>query len=346
MPALQIAGENAMATYHPSTTKLVICARHPFTLWHPAPEMRERVQHHWPEMRVLHLLDYDLLPTELPDADIFVGYSLRPQQLAIARQLKWIHSTAAGVMQLMYPELRQSGIAVTNASGVHNVPIAEHVLGLMIALARRFPDCFREQQRSKWAQQEIWDARPRPRELQGQVALLIGLGEVGQAIARAVRALGMRVRAVTRTGTGNTDLAERIQSVDKLEVAIGEADFVVLAAPETSATYHLIGPRQFAAMRASAYFINVSRGSLVDEAALIEAVATHKIAGAALDVAEQEPLPRDSPLWKCENLLITPHLSAASEALWTRQTDLLLENLKRWFSGRDLLNRVDLNRGY
>jgi D-2-hydroxyacid dehydrogenase (NADP+) len=154
------------------------------------------------------------------------------------------------------------------------------------------------------------------------------------------------VRAVTRTGTGNTDLAERIQSVDKLDTAIGEADFVVLAAQETAATYHMIGPRQFAAMKASAYLINVSRGSLVDEPALIEALAAHKIAGAALDVAEEEPLPASSPLWKCENLLITPHLSAASEALWTRQTDLLLENLERWFSGRDLLNRVNLDRGY
>jgi phosphoglycerate dehydrogenase-like enzyme len=125
-----------------------------------------------------------------------------------------------------------------------------------------------------------------------------------------------------------------------------QADFVVLAAPETPETRKMIGAREFALMKPSAYFLNVSRGALVDEPALISALAERRIAGAALDVASQEPLPPENPLWKLDNVFITPHMSAASEHLWERQTDLLMENLERWFAGDELLNRVDLNRGY
>ena len=139
----------------PADTKLVICVWHPFTFWRPQPVLPETLRRRWPQMRVLHLSDYDALPQELPDTDIFVGYSLRPQQLPLAKKLKWLHSTAAGVGQLMYPELRKSGIEVTNASGVHRIPMAEHILGTLIALARRFPDCFRYQQQGRWAQQEL-----------------------------------------------------------------------------------------------------------------------------------------------------------------------------------------------
>lgn len=330
----------------PSETKLLICVWHPFTLWRPPAEMAERVRQRWPEMQVQHLPNYDLLAEELPDTSIFVGYSLRPEQFRWAKKLQWIHSTAAGVKQLMYPELQRSGIAVTKASGVHSVAIAEHTLGVMLAMARRFPDAFRYQARSHWAQQEIWDAPIHPRELQGQLLLLIGFGAVGREVAKRARGLGMKIHAVTRSGRGDTELAESIHPAMELERVLGEADFVVLAAPETSETFHMIGARQLAAMKPTAYFINVARGSLVDEAALIAALEKRAIAGAALDVAEQEPLPPESQLWKLDNIFITPHLSAASESLWTKQGDLLLENLDRWFSGRELINRVDLDRGY
>jgi D-2-hydroxyacid dehydrogenase (NADP+) len=330
----------------PAETKLLIAVWHPFALWRPPARTSERVRERWPEMRVVHLPDYDRLKEELPGTHIFVGYSLRPQQFPWANELRWIHSTAAGVKQLMYPELQRSGIIVTNASGVHSVPMAEHILGMLIAIARRFRDAFHYQSEARWAQQAIWDSRPHPSELRGKVLLLIGFGAVGQEVARLAQPIGMRVRAVTRSGRAESGLAEQIYAVSDIQQALTEGDFIVLAAPETPETFHMIGAPQFQVMKKTAYFINVARGSLVDEAALVDALRKRAIAGAALDVTEQEPLPAESPLWNLENVFITPHLSAASESLWERQTDLLLENLDRWFSRRELLNRVDLERGY
>jgi phosphoglycerate dehydrogenase-like enzyme len=330
----------------PAETKLLICVWHRFTLWRPPAELAAHVRQHWPGMHVVHLDTYDHMDEELPDTDIFVGYSLRPEQFARARKLKWIHSTAAGVAQLMYPELRSSGVLVTNASGVHAIAMAEHILGTLIALARHFPDAVRYQQERRWAQQEIWDKPLRPRELLGQLLLIVGFGAIGRELARRVQPLGMKIWAVTRSGKGEAGLAERILPAAELDAALPEADFVVLVAPETPETRHLISARQLAAMKPTAFLVNVARGSLVDEAALVEALGRRAIAGAALDVAEREPLPRESALWTLDNVFITPHISAASEFLWDRQTALLLENLERWFSGRELLNVVDLKRGY
>jgi D-2-hydroxyacid dehydrogenase (NADP+) len=330
----------------PAETKLVICVRFRFTIWTAPPEMAARIRTRWPEMNVVHLPDYDHLDRELQDADIFTGFTVRPEQFALAKKLKWIHCTAAAVTQLMYPELRQSGIEVTNASGIHSIPMAEHILGTLIALARRFPDCFRYQQQSRWAPQEWWDAPVRPRELHGQTMLLIGFGAIGRAVAKVVKPLGMRVWAVTRSGTGDEKLAEKIVPASRRDEALPQADFIVLAAPETPETHQMIGAPQFARMKPSAYFLNVARGALIDEAALIAALEQHIIAGAALDVTSEEPLPPESPLWKTANLFITPHVSAISDRLWERQTELVMENLERWFSGRELVNRVDLTRGY
>src|SRR5260370_1363587 len=252
-----------MSRTKPSATKLVICVWHLFTEWRPKPAMAEAIRKRWPEMRVLHLPNYNRLPEELPDTDIFVGYSLRAEQLKEGKKLKWIHSTAAGVAQLMYPELRDSGIMVTNPSGIFSVPMAEHTIGLLLALARNFPDSVRAQDRARWAQQEIWDKPQHLTELDGKARL-----------------------------------------------------------------------------------INVGRGSLVEEAALVQALESGALGGAALDVAQTEPLPPESPLWKAPNLFITPHTSGVSDRLWDRQTAILIELLERWFDGRQLFNRVDFARGY
>jgi D-2-hydroxyacid dehydrogenase (NADP+) len=335
-----------MTRTRPEATKLVISVWHRFSLWNPPAEMPARIRERWPAMRVVHLPKFEGLEREFPDTDIFVGFSLRPEQFAVARKLKWLHSTAAGVGQLMYPELRQSGIEVTNASGVHAIPMTEHIIGTLVALARRFQNCFRYQQQARWAQQELWDSALRPRELHGQVVLFIGFGAIGRAVAKAAAPLGVRVWAVTRSGTGDGELAEKFFPASKLHDALPQADFVILAAPETPETRAMMGAAEFARMKATAYFLNVSRGALVDEPALITTLERRAIAGAALDVASQEPLPSESPLWKLDNAFITPHISAVSEQLWTRQADLLLENLERWFSGRELLNRVNLERGY
>ena len=330
----------------PEQTKLTICVRHPFSEWCPPASLAEAIRRRWSAMRVVHLPDYDRLPQELPDTDIFVGYSLRAQQLPDARKLKWIHSTAAGVAQLMYPELRDSGILVTNPSGIFSVPMAEHTMGLLIALVRNFPDSVRQQDRGRWSQQELWDLPQQLTELNGQLLLIVGFGSIGHELARHAKAFDMRIWGVSRSGKGDLRLAEKIVSVSQLREALPHADFVVVSAPETQETRHLIGAREIALMKPTARLVNVARGSLVDQAALIAALQSKKLAGAALDVTDPEPPSCDDGLWKAPNLFLTPHTSAISDRLWTRQSTLLLDLLERWFDGRELFNQVDFGRGY
>jgi phosphoglycerate dehydrogenase-like enzyme len=224
--------------------------------------------------------------------------------------------------------------------------MAEHIAGMIVAMARDFPGAMRFQVQRKWAQQEIWDGRARPRELGGALALIVGFGAVGRATAKRLRAFGMRIWAVTRSGEADASIAECAFAVAKLNAALPSADYVILAAPETPETHHLIGAEQLGLMKASAILVNVARGSLVDQAALIAALEKRAIGGAALDVASPEPLPPENPLWALENVFITPHTSGISERIWQRETELLMENLERWFRGEPLQNRVDLERGY
>jgi phosphoglycerate dehydrogenase-like enzyme len=330
----------------PTETKLLICVWHPFEQWRAQPILPDTIRRRWPEMQVVHLPDFERLLEELPDADIFIGASLRPDQFRYAKKLKWIHSTAAGVSQLMYPELENSGVILTNPSGIFSRPMAEHTIGLIVALARNFPDCVRYQDRAEWAQSQI-SSYPQPlNELNGQLLLIVGYGSIGRELARRARAFEMRVWGVTRSGRGDTSLVEKIVGVAQLDSVLPEADYVVLAAPETGETKHLIGAAQIAKMKRSARLINMGRGSLLDEAALVCALETRALSGAALDVTASEPLPADSPLWKAPNLFLTPHTSGVSDRLWQKQTAVLMDLLERWFDGRELFNVVDFSRGY
>jgi D-2-hydroxyacid dehydrogenase (NADP+) len=229
---------------------------------------------------------------------------------------------------------------------VHAIPMAEHAIGMMIALAHKFPAAMRAQMKRKWAQVELWETPPLPSELYEKTLLLVGFGAVGREIAKYVKPFGMHVWAVTHSGRADSDLVERVFAPKDLDRALSEADYAVIAAPETPETRAMIGEKRFAAMKPSAFLINMSRGSLVDEQALVTALKTRRIAGAALDVTEREPLPPESPLWDLENVFITPHTSAATEQLWERQRELLMRNLERWFAGSELTNLVDIERGY
>src|SRR5260221_4047495 len=330
----------------PENTKLTICVWHPFTEWRPPASLADAIRKRWPAMRVVHLPDYERLPQQLPDTDIFIGYSLRANQLLDAKKLKWIHSTAAGVAQLMYLELRDSGIVVTNPSGIFSVPMAEHTMGLLVALARNFPDSVRYQDNSHWGQQDLWDKPQRLTELNGQLLLIVGYGSIGRELARRAQAFDIRVWGVTRSGKGDATYAEEILPSTQLDEVLPQADYLVVAAPETQETAHLMSAARIAKMKRGARLINVGRGSLLDETALLGALESGALSSAALDVTGTEPLPPDSPLWKAPNLFITPHTSAVSDRLWIRQADTLLQLLERWFDGRKLFNQVDFTRGY
>lgn len=330
----------------PEKTKLLVCVKHLFSEWCARPELAGAIRARWPQMRVVYLPDYSRILEELPDTHIFVGASLRPEQFAHAKSLQWIHSTAAGVSQLMYPELRTSGVIVTNPSGIFSVPMAEHAIGMMLALARNFPDAVRWQDAAKWAQQDLWDKAQRLTELNGALLLIVGFGSIGRELARLARAFGMRVWGVTRSGKGDATHADKILPAALLKDALPHADYIVIAAPETPETKHLIGAEQIARMKRGARLINIARGSLLDESALLAALQNAHLSGAALDVASAEPLPADSPLWKAPNLFLTPHVSGVSDHLWQRETELLLGLLDDWFAAKELSNRVDVLRGY
>src|SRR5258708_9306954 len=203
----------------PENTKLTICVWHPFTEWRPPASLADAIRKCWPQMRVVHLPDYDQMRQELPDTDIFVGYSLRAKQLKHAKKLKWIHSTAAGVAQLMYPELRDSGILVTNPSGVFSVPMAEHTMGLLLALARNFPDSVRQQDFAVWSQQELCDKPQHLAEVNGQVLLIVGYGSIGRELAKRAIAFEIRGWGVARSGKRDLPHAERIFPAAKLHRA-------------------------------------------------------------------------------------------------------------------------------
>jgi len=327
--------------------KLLIVLHHRFELWNAPDWLPSRLKSDFPQLDIVHLSDYDRIATELSAAEIAVTWSLRPEQFAFAKNLRWIHSPAAAVHQLMFPQFINSDVILTNARQVHGPVVAEHVLALIFALAKKLPDAVRLQQKHAWGQELLWRGHPRPREVSGATLGLIGLGSIGREVARKAAVLGMHVIAVRENPEkGTPEGVQQVFPATELDPLLGHADFVVLAAPVTPATHHLINTERLSQMKPGAYLINVGRGPLIDDSALAEALRNHSIGGAALDVFENEPLPEDSPLWELPNLLITPHSAGLTEKLWERHYALLSENLRRYLAHQPLLAIVDKQRGY
>jgi len=328
--------------------KLLILIHHPFALWSAPNWLAERVQRDFPQIEVEQRDTYDQVEDHIRDAEIFFGWSLRGEQVSAAKKLRWIHSTAAAVHQLMSPELRARDIVVTNARSVHGPVVAEHTIALMFALAKRLPAAVRYQQQQVWAQEQIAYQHPQPTELAGSTLGLIGYGAIGAEVARRAVALGMRALVVRQhpQKASGVELGFETCGLDRLDDVIAQSDFLVLAAPLTEKTRHLINAERLARMRPGAYLINVARGPLIDEAALVDALRNRRIGGAALDVFDHEPLPAGSPLWELDNLLITPHTAATSDKMWERHYALIKENLRRYLAGEPLLGLVDKQVGY
>ncbi len=326
--------------------KILIVHHHRFELWHAPPWLRDRLQSAFPDFQFLQLENYDRVPGEIADTDVFIGWSLRPEQFVAAKKLRWIHSPAAAVHQLMYPELIASDVVVTNSSNVHGPVVAEHAIAVLLALAKRLPQAMQYQREGKWAQTLLWNERPRPRELYGANVVVVGVGGIGSAFIPHAKHFGMHVIAVREDVKKGRGEADEVVSLSDLDQVLPRADYVLLCTPVTPATTGMINESRLNKMKPDAYLINVGRGPLVDEAALCNALQSGRIAGAALDVFVEEPLPADSPLWSLKNLLITPHTAAVTERLWDRHYELIVENLGRLMAGHPLLNRVDTRRGY
>jgi phosphoglycerate dehydrogenase-like enzyme len=327
--------------------KLVIVLQHRLELWNAPAWFAERLRGDFPQIEVVHRTNYEDIEEHIHDAEIIIGWSLRPEQLAAARQLRWIHSPAAAVHQILSPGLIERDVTLTNGREVHGPVVAEHVIALVLALAKKLPQAARFQQKHFWGQQQMWDSHPRPREIAGATLGLVGLGSIGRAVARHASVLGMRVIAAREhPEKGSVEGVAQVFSSTQLDALLAQSDYVALAAPVTSATRNLIDARRLAQMQPHACLINVGRGQLVDEAALAQALREGKIAGAALDVFVDEPLPPESPLWDVENMLITPHTAGLTEKQWERQYGLVAENLRRYLAHQPLLAVVDKQKGY
>jgi len=277
------------------------------------------------------------------DVEILVAWgfnNIRPFY-GQARNLRWIHAMTAGVESLLFPETQNSPVLLSNSKGIHGIPMAEHVLGLMLSFTRRLNLLHRQQQQHLWSRPAIDDLH----EINGKTIAIVGLGSIGHEIAKKAKAMDMTVIAAKREMTKEL-FVDRLYPPEQLLEMLADADFVVVTLPLTDTTKNLFGRDQFAAMKPSAYFINVSRGSVVQEDALLTALQSNQIAGAGLDVFVEEPLPEISPFWDLPNVIITPHLSAISPVYLDRALKLFADNLACYLSGKPLLTPIDKARGY
>ncbi|MGB6387422.1 MAG: D-2-hydroxyacid dehydrogenase [Terriglobales bacterium] len=325
---------------------ILICVHHPFDQWNAPSWFPLRLEQEFPQVNVVHLPDYTHVDREIVDAEIVISWSIRPEQITAAKKLRWIHSPAAAVNQLMFPELINSQIVLTNAREVHGPVVAEHVIALVFALAKKIPGLVRLQQKHVWGQQILWDELPRIREVAGATLGMVGLGSIGRAVVKSAKALGMRVVAVREHPEKGNEGADAVLGPAQIDEVLRQADYLVLAAPVTDNTKAIANAERLALMKPDSCLINVGRGPLVDEPALIAALRENKIGGAALDVFPKEPLAVDSPLWDAPNLLITPHTAALTGKLWERHYSLFAENLRRYLQGQPLLAVVDKQKGY
>jgi phosphoglycerate dehydrogenase-like enzyme len=327
--------------------KLLIVIQHRLELWNAPSWFGDRLGHDFPGLEIAQRASYDGFETDLADAEVIFTISLRPKQFTAAPQLQWIHAPTAAVHQFMFPELIESQVVLTNSTEVHGPVVAEHVIALVFALAKKIPQAALLQRQKVWGQESIWNQGQRLREIAGATLGLIGVGSIGRRVAQMGSALGMRVIAVREhVEQGTPAGVHEVYSTAELDRILGQSDFVVMAVPLLAATQRLMNAERFAQMKPDAYVINVGRGPQVDEAALTHALRTRQIAGAALDVFEHEPLPPDSPLWGLDNLLITPHTAGLTEKLWHRHYELFSDNLRRYLAHQPLRSVVDKHAGY
>ena len=281
------------------------------------------------------------LDSLLREAEVIYGLRFPENILERAPHLKWVQTMSAGVDRLLGTRLWQSDVILTNASGIHAIPMREHVLGVMLMFVKHAHVYFANKQDKVWKEHL-------PDQLCGKTLGLVGLGKIGEGIARAAKAFDMRVVATRRSTTEHetSPVADVIYPAGKLIEMLGESDFVVVAVALTDETRKLIGERELRAMKTTAYIINIARGSVVDEAALTRALKERWIAGAGLDVFEREPLPQGSELWTLPNVIITPHVAGVMPAYNAQALEVFCENLRRYLAGQPLMNVIDRARGY
>jgi phosphoglycerate dehydrogenase-like enzyme len=315
----------------PAKDKLTICFAH------VAYRMGERFALRNTGLNSFEVRGLDELKARIAEADVLVCSGLwRNEFIAQAPRLAFIQSISAGTDQYSRDALGAAGIRVASAQGVNERAVAEHAIALILAMARQIPQA-RDNQAAKNWRGMIEDISKREDELGGKTLVIAGMGRIGSRLATLAKAFDMRVIAIKRDPSRGAGAADEVVGPDGLLGVLPEADFVALTCPLTSLTENLIDAKALAAMKPSAYLINVARGKVVNEPALIEALQARRIAGAALDLVREEPLPATSGLWSVPNLLITPHTAGETRRYEDNVIDLLLENLGRMWRGETAL---------
>ena len=277
----------------------------------------------------------------LAGAEIIYGFGLPGDVINRAPKLKWIQTISAGADRYLNNDLRNSRVILTGVKGMHAATIGEFVVGEMLMFAKGAPSCFQQKQMKQW--------KPfMPSVLHSKTVGIIGLGGIGREIARISKAFSMKVLATHRSATRaeHARYVDEIYPVDDLTGLLGESDFVVLALPLTQETTAMIGEKQLRSMKPTAFLINISRGRIIDEAALILSLEEHWIAGAGLDVFEAEPLPANNRLWELPNVIFSPHIAGGMDNYVEQATAIFCDNLKRYIAGKKLLRMVNKQRGY
>jgi len=314
--------------------------------WAIADQDLEAIRAELPQVEIRSVEDEAELEHAIADADAFVGWNIPASVFRAAKRLRWVHSANAGVEANLFPELVASDVVLTNGAGLHSVSIPEHVLAMMLALARNLHESQRLQQRAEWNRFGVIAFGGGIRELSGGNLAILGAGAIGRALASLGSALGMHVRVMRRRPDQPVPGAEAVVGAADKHALLAWADFVVLATPLTDETRGLIDREALRAMKSSAYLINVARGEVIDDAALVDALRAGAIAGAGLDAFREEPLPASSPFWELTNVILTPHVSGYTRHYFEHTLELFRDNLRRFVAGRPLRNVVDKRLGY
>ena len=342
--------------------RLVLGLTSPAPAWTIPDADVEALRRDFPDVTIENARTPEAIEAAIPDAEILFSWAVGEPVMARAERLRWLHAPSAGVGAFLTPSFLRRGAALTNSRGAHAVPIAEHVLGMLTALARGLRTAIVEQTTTGMRRERWWTGDEVPEELAGKTLGLFGYGAIGREVARRAAAFGMRVLAMKRdpshVGTWDPELLEalrlpaeepRLDSVwgpDRFDQLLAESDVVVVSAALTPETQGIFHARALARMKRGAWLVNIARGKILVEEALVEALRSGHLGAAALDVFETEPLPRESPLYTLDRVILTPHVSGLSRGFWPRAMALFRANLARDAAGRPLLNRVDVERGY
>jgi D-2-hydroxyacid dehydrogenase (NADP+) len=318
----------------------VLIGTNPMGLEKAIPELREQ----YPEITFEHVAQREDTAKWIADADVYMGWMNRDIYLA-AKQLKWVQSPSSGIdYYLAIPEFKESDILLTSASGTHGACLAESTLGMILAFTRGIRDSILAQPKHEWAIRQI---RPKMVELTGSTLGIIGFGRVGRALAERAQVFGLRILAVDMFPGSKPAYVEALWDLGGLDELLRASDYVVVTVPRTPETMDMIGAEQIAMMKSTAILVGISRGGIINQEAMAEALREGKIAAAALDVAYPEPLPEDHELWDLENLLITPHVAGGTQHEARHVLEIFQENLAKFLKGEfPLRNQVDKERGF